>query len=305
MTFEDRLLAQLKMEVAARAGQAPAHSPWSPPRRLGRRFVVGRALVPSLAALSAVGLLAAAVAVATSTVTATPPASAQEQVAAAITRTASDGYRIRFITSGTKPGDSGTSVYQGVYDPAQRAVRMVVVTPDTGHVTIHLDGQVYVQIPAEQVGRQPGMPKRARWFLRTTGERDGAGSSELAQFGQRALLSPQQALESARSAGDVREVGPVSGDGWSGTRYAFTLTDRRSRLTGSVDVDGDGRVRRLEFTSTSTDTAHGVAGTLHWVLTFWDFGIHERVTLPPDSQVYRDPPPDPKELAKRLRNQRG
>jgi hypothetical protein len=71
----------------------------------------------------------------------------------------------------------------------------------------------------------------------------------------------------------VREVGPVSGDGWTGTRFAFTLTDRYSRLTGSVDVDGAGMVRRLAFTSTSTDTAHGVAGTLHWVLTFWDFGI--------------------------------
>jgi RNA polymerase sigma-70 factor (sigma-E family) len=204
---------------------------------------------------------------------------------------------------GTKPGDSGTSVYQGVYDPARRAVRMVVVTPDTGHVTIHLDGQVYVQIPAEQVGRQPGMPKRARWFLRTIGDPD-AGSSALAQFGQRALLSPQQTLELARSAGDVREVGPVSGDGWTGTRFAFTLTDRYSRLTGSVDVDGAGMVRRLEFTSTSTDTAHGVAGILHWVLTFWDFGIRERVTLPPDSQVYRDPAPDPRELAERLKDRR-
>ena len=75
-------------------------------------------------------------------------------------------------------------------------------------------------------------------------------------------------------------------------------------MTGRVDVDGDGRVRRLEFVSTSTDAAHGMAGTLHWVLTFWDFGIRERVTLPPDSQVYRDPAPDREELAKRLRNQR-
>jgi hypothetical protein len=271
-------------------------------RRVHHRRRRRRALVPAVAAIGAAGVLAA-VAVATSTVTAPSPASAHERVAAAITRTAQDGYRIRAITSGTKPGDSGTSVYQGVYDPAQRAVRMVVVTPDTGHVTIHLDGQVYVQIPAEQVGRQPGMPKRARWFLRTIGDPD-AGSSALAQFGQRALLSPQQTLELARSAGDVREVGPVSGDGWTGTRFAFTLTDRYSRLTGSVDVDGAGMVRRLEFTSTSTDTAHGVAGTLHWVLTFWDFGIRERVTLPPDSQVYRDPAPDPRELAERLKDRR-
>jgi hypothetical protein len=90
-------------------------------------------------------------------------------------------------------------------------------------------------------------------------DRLDTGSSALARFGQRALLSPQQTLELARSAGDVREVGPVSGDGWTGTRFAFTLTDRYSRLTGSVDVDGGGMVRRLEFTSTSTDTAHGVA----------------------------------------------
>ena len=74
-------------------------------------------------------------------------------------------------------------------------------------------------------------------------------------------------------------------------------------MTGSVDVDGDRRVRRLEFISTSTDTAHGSAGTIHWVLTFSNFGIRERVTLPPESQVYRDPAPNPKELAERLRNQ--
>jgi hypothetical protein len=272
-------------------------------RKVRHRARRRRALVPSLAALSAVGVLAVA-AVATSTVTAPPPASAQERVAAAVTRTAQDGYRIRAATSGTKGDRDQTTVSQGVYDPAGRAVRMVEVMPDTGHVIIfHVDGRVYVHLPAE-AGRQPGVPERARWFLRTTGGPDGADTSDLSDFGRRALLSPQQALEVPQSATDVREVGPVSGDGWTGTRFAFTLTDRQWRVTGRVDIDGDGRVRRLEFSSTSTDTAHGVAGTIHWVLTFWDFGIRERVTLPPDSQVYRDPAPDPRELAERLRNQR-
>jgi hypothetical protein len=261
-----------------------------------------RALVPSLAALGAAGVLA--VAVATSTVTTTSPASAQERVAAAVTRTAQDGYRIRAATSGTKGDREETTVSQGVYDPAGRAVRMVEVTPIAGHVLIfHLDGRVYVQLPAE-AGRQPGLPERARWFLRTTADPNDAGISELADFGRRALLSPQRALELAQSATNVREVGPVTGDGWAGTRFAFTLTDRQWQLTGSVDVDGDRRVRRLEFISTSTDTAHGSAGTVHWVLTFSNFGVRERVTLPPDSQVYRDPAPNPKELAERLRNQR-
>lgn len=272
-------------------------------RKVHHRARRRRALVPSLAALSAVGVLAA-VAVATSTVTTTPPASAHERVAAAVTRTAQDGYRIRAATSGTKGDRDEMTVTQGVYDPAGRAVRMIEVTPVAGHVIIfHLDGRVYVQLPAE-AGRQPGLPERARWFLRTTADPNDAGISDLADFGRRALLGPQRALELAQSASDMREVGPVTGDGWTGTRFAFTLTDRVWRVTGSVDVDGDGRVRRLEFSSTSTDTAHGSAGTVHWVLTFSDFGIRERVILPPDSQVYRDPAPDPRELAERLRNQR-
>jgi hypothetical protein len=272
-------------------------------RKVRHRTRRRRALVPSLAALSAVGILA--VTVATSTVTTTPPASAQERVAAAVTRTAQDGYRIRAVTSGTKGDRDETTVAQGVYDPEGRAVRMVEVTPDKGHVLIfHLDGRVYVQLPAGVAGHQPGLPERARWFLRATADPNDAGISDLADFGRRALLSPQRALELAQSASDVREVGPVSGDGWVGSRFAFTLTDPQWRVTGSVDVDGDDRVRRLEFSSTSTDTAHGSAGTIHWLLTFSDFGIRDRVTLPPDSEVYRDPAPDPKELAERLRNQR-
>ena len=82
---------------------------------------------------------------------------------AAVARTARDGYRIRAATTGTKGGHNETSVTQGVFDPVGRAVRMVVVTPDKGHVTMHhLDGRVFVQIPTELVGRQPGVPKRAR-----------------------------------------------------------------------------------------------------------------------------------------------
>jgi hypothetical protein len=272
-------------------------------RKVRHRAQRRRALVPSLAALSAAGVLAA-VAVATSTVTTTPPASAHERVAAAVTRTAQDGYRIRAATSGTKGDRDETTVTQGVYDPVGRAVRMVEVTPVRGHVIIfHLDGRVYVQLPAE-AGRRPGLPERARWFLRTTADPNDAGISDLADFGRRALLGPQRALELAQSASDMREVGPGTGDGWAGTRFAFTLTDRPWRVTGRVDVDGDGKVRRLEFISTSTDTAHGSAGSVHWVLTFSDFGIRERVTLPPDRQVYRDPAPDQGKLAERLRNQR-
>jgi hypothetical protein len=131
--------------AAASADQPPTTELLRKVRHRTRRR---RALVPSLAALGAAGVLAAAV-VATPTVTAPPPASAHERVAAAVTLTAQDGYRIQAVTSSTKGDREEATVTQGVYDPAGRAVRMVEVTPVKGHVIIfHLDGRVYVQLPA-------------------------------------------------------------------------------------------------------------------------------------------------------------
>ncbi len=84
----------------------------------------------------------------------------------------------------------------------------------------------------------------------------------------------------------------VAGDGWAGLRYAFALTDRLWRVTGTVDIDTDGRVRRLELTSRSSDKANGLAGTVHGVLEFRDFGVHARVTAPPAERVCRMPTPE-------------
>jgi hypothetical protein len=108
--------------------------------------------------------------------------------------------------------------------------------------------------------------------------------SKLADFGNVALQNPQQALGWVRSAGDVRDLGRVAGDGWTGRRYAFTLTDRPWRVTGTVDVDTASRVHRLEFTTQSSDTAHGVASTSHSLLEFRDLGTRERVTIPPPTR---------------------
>jgi hypothetical protein len=172
---------------------------------------------------------------------------------------------------------------------------MVVVTPDKGHVTIHLGGLVYVQI----VGRVPGIPPNARWFVRGARYPKESAISKLADFGRVALQDPRQALGWARSAGDVRELGRIAGDGWSGRRYAFTLTDRLWRVTGTVDVDTAGRVHRLEVTSRAWDMAHGVAGTIHGVLEFRDFGTRERVTIPPANQVFQFQIPDPRKARRR------
>jgi hypothetical protein len=259
------------------------------PRRSRRR----RALVPSLATVGAL-VVAAVVALTATTVTDTQPAQARALVAAAVTHTASDGYRVR-VTSSKTP-DPIVSITEGVFDPASRSGRMVAVKPDKGHVTLFIGRDVYVQIPAGQVGQQPGMPKRARWLLRTAGYPPAAGIPKLAEFNRAALQNPQQALDWLRSAGEVRRLGRAAGQGWTGVRYAFTLSDQRWRVAGTVDVDRDDRVRRLEFTSAATDrpwaVANGLAATVHAVLEFWDFGTNEPVTAPPADQVYQMPTPE-------------
>lgn len=278
------------LEAAADDGPQTTDLLHAVARRVRRR----RALVPSLATLGVVGVLAVA-ALGASTVTGTPPAqaSARERVAAAASRTARDGYRV-WLTSTKTAGthtSSGTAV--GVFDPARRTGRLVA--EDGGPEIRYVGDVVYRQVPAGREDRPPGTRKRAcSWIAQDQGYPDDMGISELAGFGMRALQDPQQALEWVRSAGDVRELARAAGDGWVGVRYAFELTDRLWRVTGTVDVDADGRVRRLELTSRSADRANGLAGTVHGVLEFRDFGVHEPVAAPPADQVC--PMPSPEEI---------
>jgi hypothetical protein len=88
-----------------------------------------------------------------------------------------------------------------------------------------------------------------------------------------------------KSAGTVTGEGPASGPGWTGTRYGFTVTVNKLTTVGYLDVDGQGRVRRL-----AADLTAG-AGTRKWVMatedvTFSDFGVPVSVSVPSANQVY-------------------
>jgi hypothetical protein len=84
-----------------------------------------------------------------------------------------------------------------------------------------------------------------------------------------------------RSAATVRDAGPASGPGWTGTRYAFTVRlSPRSSLSGIAYVDKQGRTRRLVTTTTQQ---RGI--TAYRNLTFGDFGAPVAVAVPPASQV--------------------
>jgi hypothetical protein len=246
-----------------------------------------RALVPSLASVAVAGL-AAAVALAASTTTGAP--SAQAQVAAAVSLTGQDSYRVHLTSTSTKSAGAAVTT-EAVYDPVRRSGRLV---GEDGNEVLVVDGVVYRPVPADQAAEN-GLPEGTRWIAsdqavpaRTDPEADDF--SELAGLTDEALFDPQHALARVRSADGVREEGRASGEGWVGTRFAFRLTDRGWLAVGTIDIDDGGRVRRLDVKVRPPAGANWASGRV--VMEFSDFGIDVSVTAPPANQVFRDPPDD-------------
>jgi hypothetical protein len=100
-------------------------------------------------------------------------------------------------------------------------------------------------------------------------------------------VSPAELLGVLGSAAVVRYVGPASGPGWTGSKYAFTAHPRPDvTIAGTVYVDQQGRVRGLAtITTVRTARQASLAQAETEDLTFGDFGGPVRVTAPPASQV--------------------
>jgi hypothetical protein len=246
-----------------------------------------RALVPSLASVAGAGL-AAAVALAASTTTGAP--SAQAQVAAAVSLTGQDSYRVHLTSTSTK-SDGAAVTTEAVYDPVRRSGRLV---GEDGNEVLVVDGVVYRPVPADQAAEN-GLPEGTRWIAsdQAVPARTDPGAddfSELAGLTDEALFDPQHALARVRSADGVREEGRTTGEGWVGTRFAFKLTDRGWLAVGTIDIDDGGRVRRLDVKVRPPAGANWASGRV--VMEFSDFGIDVSVTAPPANQVFRDPPDD-------------
>jgi hypothetical protein len=138
---------------------------------------------------------------------------------------------------------------------------------------------------------------RARWRREVpTADLPGRGYGEV--------------LAALRSVGQVREIGPASGPGWTGTQYAFSAMLPHPpgwRLRGTVDVDHQGRVRAIQAKVPLKFWGAGpgvdgfgqvVAGHYLWIgrIAFGDFGVAVQVTAPPASQIFT--PPSPPSLRK-------
>lgn len=263
MATEDRP-AGIDLMPATPAALAPAPAPATPRRR------PARVLVP----IASMGV-AAAVGVAALFSPVSQP-SAQAQVAAAAENTSRESYRIH--------STSGTKTFDGAFDPAQRVG--VITRAGDGAETRFVGDLMYVR-------RQ----REGKWMVSARIDEELKSAPQAVALVKLAPLDPQTALRRLRSATDVREDGSASGQGWTGQRFTFSLEDTGEpnlkeavdgpgEITGAVNVDDQGRVRRLEVVFGDTGQRN--------VLDFEDFGTPVTVTAPPADQVEQLPTGEPK-----------
>jgi hypothetical protein len=102
--------------------------------------------------------------------------------------------------------------------------------------------------------------------------------------------TPQNLLMVLKSASTVRDEGPASGPGWTGTKYSFSgVSPKGSYQTayGTVYIDRQGQVREMVVTCLfrADIAAEAKIKSTTSDVTFSDFGVRVSVTPPPASQV--------------------
>jgi len=158
------------------------------------------------------------------------------------------------------------------------------------------------------------LPDAKPWLefdLKTLASEGGIDLSQLQQLGQ---SDPSQALDYLRATGSVDEVGTEELDGVQTTRYKGTIeldrvadqvpAGQRDKVRAAIEqlkkqtglteiptevwVDGDGLVRKMEFSYTAKVPVEGgetkdASSTV--TLEFSDFGVDVNVEPPPADQV--------------------
>lgn len=242
------------------------------------RNVRKRVLVAAAVTVAAAGGTAALL-----TASASHAPTAFTTLTGALARTSADSYSFALdSTVKFRGSEVHSDVVSGAYDPRhglgteELATRTAQGTSERAHVRF-IGRYVYTQVaPASGFGKpwnKSPVPPAG----------DARPGYDLYGFVTDQPVSPAEAYAVLRSAGTVREEGAASGPGWTGTRYAFTARlPARESVTGTVDVDQQGRVRRL-----ATITTQGRQGrlTTYRDIRFGNFGAPVPAAAPSASQV--------------------
>ena len=254
--------------------------------------------VRAAAAAGAAGIVAAVAAITLSVV---PAPSAFAQVTHAAARTAAASYQVRLSQEIVQIGGLRSTPWSTAYgelDPEHGAGEQ---RDNLGDQIRYAGGSTYVFLTDElraayRLGGEP-IPAWASWERLPGNPLRPGGSVKPAEIGLLSVfpgflgeVDPQDLLTLLQSATGVREVGPASGPGWTGSAYSFTVATRLNGplhtpvgLSGTVDVDQQGRVRQLNARDSFSRTVSQVE------VTFGDFGLPVSVSPPPASQTWTPP----------------
>jgi hypothetical protein len=243
-----------------------------------RRRRPSRRMLAVTAAAAAVTVTAAAGALAALASSASSPPSPMAAVTSAITNTSAQSYSFTLDSTSQVAGrDLRSDVVSGAYDPRHRlgAEQLTAHGAHAATAQIRFSGNyIYTRVTGSGLGTV-GKPwnKSPAAGARPTDDPYGFVSDQ--------PVSPAELSGVLQSAGTVRDEGPASGPGWTGTRYTFTARffDGQESITATVYVDQQERVRRLV-----TITTQG-RFTMSRDLTFGDFGAPVPVTAPAATQV--------------------
>lgn len=242
-------------------------------RRDRARRIRGRAVLSAGIAAAAASVTAIALAIGSA-----PPALAT--VTSALTRSLAQSYHATEIVS-------SYYIWNGRINHRSHATCTAEEDPvhdlgmsscTSGQVDREVGGYAYLYItdPVDHPGRH--------WL------RFPASSADLHQpaFTGFDDITPRQMLSQIKKVSKVTVIGPVSGPGWTGTRYAFASNPQGGGvLNGTVDVDRQGRARA--FVLTTRSTSHSNVFVTTQTLTFSAFGAPVTVTPPPADQTYSLP----------------
>ena len=267
-------------------------------RRVRARSRTRTVRVRALGAAGAAGMVASGAAI---TLSAIQAPSAFAQVTRAASRTAAASYRVRsaekIVETGGLRSQPWATAY-GEFDPVNGVGEQA---DNLGAQIRYAGGSMYVFLTddlraAYRMGGRP-VPAWASWQRLPVPLQPGAGmtTARLAMLGgfpgALGQVDPQDLLAQLQSATQVREVGPASGPGWTGSAYTFTAATTLNgpvhmtlSTSGTVDVDQQGRVRQLDALESFGQTVRKVEIT---------FGVPVSVSAPPASETFTPSPGAP------------
>ena len=270
-------------------------------RRTSRRRRV-RMLVPAGAVAALGGAVALAV---TLTATVADAPSALAAVTAAAAKTSADSFS--FTVTQTAPAICGSGFscpghaqITGVFDPRHGlGEEEIVAGQNVRTQVLFIGGHTYAKFSGN-----PGFLGHGKtWLEGLMPPPLPSGTAGVPIFGfpwitegfnGNVPIDPGALLGLLKSVDSIQAEGPANGPGWTGTKYAFTVSPPKQEgdiatTSGTVYVDNQGRVRRLMTTarwqvhSSSTNATQDFAAMYN--LSFGGFGVRVSVTAPPASQV--------------------